>query len=251
MPEWDLPIYTPKEFNTLLGEKEFADRIGGCSTFSLSFITQVYSEGIFYVPTYHDRFGDLHVHMDLRPRVFRRVFGRNPFGRSLRKSILYNREYGTYWSFFELYRELVKKDSSFQDITDEDIEIDHLEMDNSYPWVEFVRAYQRTKLKTANELIDSSDILTRDRLESRAMVRRFFRSNENLVFVLDGLNQRKGVQVIYGGQQELIDFITDPSSKAEYVDDSGVRIARNVPNELIQCLVPLGRYERAYFANKI
>lgn len=238
MPERAVPVYTTQEVDRLLKEDpEFTDRIGGYSTFSLTFVRQGFSEGGFHIPAY-GLSGAQHVSIDLHPDVHKRVFGdesRVPEAIHFPESLLYNRKHGEAWVAFELYREVVNKKASYA-------EIDDLYLD--VPFSEYRELYQKIGLVNLNDLIRESPWLSQNP-EGRAMdVRTYFKFDRSFIRLLKGMELRKGVQVFYGDKESLASFISDPRSDVEDIDDCGVAISRSVPGELVLGLVPLGPYEQ-------
>lgn len=55
------------------------------------------------------------------------------------------------------------------------------------------------------------------------------------------MQQRGGVQAVYGGRNEFIKFLKDTGACG--VDDCAVSIPVSIPARLVIAVVPLGRYE--------
>lgn len=236
MPERSIPVYSEQELSKLLEDSEFSSKIGGYSTFSLRLIRQGFVNGNFSIPMYGTSC-DQHVNLALHPDVFKQVFGKIPNSEPFPESLYANRGHGSTWTAYELYCETVRKNASFDELDDLYVDVHFRALSETY---------ERTNLTSIKGLIENSPVLLRY-AHSEEDIRKYFRFDKSLIRVLEGRKRRKGVQVLYGDKQSLIEFILDPSSHTEDTDNASITIARSIPGELVLGFIPLGEYEKAAF----
>ncbi|MBI2018709.1 hypothetical protein HYS96_03305 [Candidatus Daviesbacteria bacterium] len=234
MPEQSIPIYSEQELNKLLEDPKFSSKIGGYSTFSLGLIRRGFASGSFAIPTYGPSW-DQHISLDLHPDVFKEVFGIAPISTPFPRSLYENRGHGSTWAAYELYCETVRKNASFD-------ELDEMYLDVHFRALS--ETYERTKLTSIKELIASCPILLRHG-HPEEDIRKYFRFDKSLIRVLEGMKRRKGIQVLYGDRESLTEFVSDPLSDGEGIDDAAIAVARSIPGELVLGFIPLGEYEKA------
>lgn len=155
-----------------------------------------------------------------------------------------NRQYGKNAAMTELYRELMGR-----------------ELDNEWDWLAHLTdlndTYEllgddQTISATLQQLVDKTNVRyhgsptpkypSSSYDEISKHIQEYFGSEEVFLRFLRDLKDRGGVQIIYGNQQDFIDFARTAGSIP--FDDNTAQIGRDIPTRFIKAIIPLGKYER-------
>lgn len=226
-------IILPEDFDKrLAAEPKFEEQAAAYTTVSLSYLLHCLSGPKPAIkPHIAGISGQAHLECSVEPEVYKLIFGDYPRLIPDEPQISFNRTYGLDWAAQEIFEEVfgVTKPLFYSEISWPDYLGSIL---NKY-----IDCLRKNRIQSPN----LSNIIHK---RSYKEIIQQFGTKENFYLFLNSLNNRRGIQIIYGDQEEYAQYIRSLLPDVKSIGDSAIRIQSSIPLEKIRAVLPLGNYEK-------
>ncbi|MFC1711217.1 hypothetical protein ACFLZ1_01385 [Patescibacteria group bacterium] len=228
-------LMTPEEFSRKLDNPEFRHQIAAFGTYSLTYVINSSYESGVILRAVGEKLSDEEpkVNIDLAPDLFRTLYpgeGNGVLGEvELEKALDENRGYANSWIAKELADQQLGSRAFLR--------IDEIER---WKFKLFSRPVEvgQTILDHLSQIPLKSEMAT-----VYNILKATFRTDQAYLNFVNSLQNRRGVQVVLGDQNEFLRFWQ--TAKHKPIDDYGLRIYSSIPSDLILAIIPLGSYEQS------